>query len=447
MVAAALLAACIQAPTPDDGAGGLQVRQAPGALSTITDGSGKGATVTLPAGTLLLDGTRWVPAPSRLPLAAGASATLMPSPGEPWSGLQHDGRVVDVAADPTLRPWLDGRRVLELVEFMGATFPDRDPATASYARAVDWAAQHLEGLGYEVEVDPYGTRALPQTVCPPVPVSGRQACPASFANVVATKRGRIADGPVFVVGGHFDIVPQVTYGAYDNTAGAMSVVTLAEALAPYEFNATLVFALWGGEESGTLGSSFWLSSHAALRPRIASYWNMDTVGLSWPAPRLAPGPLRIHVGPEAGAPGSETQDPVQQRLTAWLSRVQHDWLRLPDEEAGHPLFVYSGAVEELPTTDHAAFMAMGVPSFVPETFSEVGAVLRIHTEMDTLDNMTRYAWDGTEADFTSPWASEADRQAAWDLAARSFEPVLSFAAYHLVLADQGWFNPIAAEEA
>ena len=429
-----LLPGCLQpapsGPAPDGRVGGLEVHYAPGALSTVRNPGAEAVAVGLPEGALLLEEGRFT-ARREATLAPGASLAFLPSPGRTGQQLTVAGTSHALQAEP-LPTLVNGTWVVEALKLQQERFPDRNPGHPNYDAALDWAAAEMRAWGYQVVVDEYATRDLPQAFCPPVPVSGQQACPASFANVVATKPGRDPLGPIVLVGGHYDIVPQVTHGAYDNTAGAMAVMAMARAVAPYAFNETLVFALWGGEESGVLGSSSWLATHPVERARLSAYWNSDTMGLTWPAPRLEPDPTHVVVGPEAGQGG----DPVKERLVAWARGLQAR-MGYPDEREGRVLFTYGGAVEELPTTDHLAFMAAGVPSFVPESFSKVSGKLRIHTEEDTLANITRYVWEGKEADFEAGPLAGQELAEAERLLAASFEPTMWFWFYHFIAADEG----------
>lgn len=413
---------------------GAALQYAPGAVSTVSGGEGG---IDLPAGTLILAGTQWTLHEGGVVAAAAATSgngtvTFLPSPGLSELVLGNE-----TFAAPTQSParFLDGGRVVELLQFQADNFPDRDPDHPNYAKSLDWAAQHLTTFGYDVEVDPYGFSDHLDAPCIPEPfLSGQQACLGSFANVVATKQGTDPLGPIVVVGGHYDIVPQITYGAYDNTAGAMTVVALAEAMANMTTRQTLVFALWGGEESGLLGSSFWLASHPAERARMSAYWNMDVVGLSWPAPLIGHVPLTLHVGPESN------EGPAPQAMLAWAQSLQTDWMQYAQANGTEANFVYVSGRGGVVTSDSAAFLAAGVPSFTPESYGSIGSVYRIHEETDTLENMTRFAWFGNDVDFDAPWPDNVTHAQARELVARSFDPYMWFFFYHVVVSDERGFG-------
>ena len=132
--------------------------------------------------------------------------------------LTADGVALDF--DPTtildyqesVTQFVSGESWYNLSEVQEANFPHRTPGQPNYAASQQYFAHYFRDLGYEVEVDPYGTTDLG---CVPVVA----ACPSSVANVVATKLGTEEPGKViFVAGGHYDMVPGTTHAAFDDTS-------------------------------------------------------------------------------------------------------------------------------------------------------------------------------------------------------------------------------------
>ena len=116
-------------------------------------------------------------------------------------------------------------------------------------------------------------------------------------------------------------------GINDNGSGAATLIEAAEAIGPDPPGARVRLAFWGAEELGLLGSRHYVRSlDRAERRRISAYLNFDMVG----SPNAVP---------ELYADGD-----------AELGRV----LR---RAAGRPL----GAVEVGGASDHAPFVAAGVP--------------------------------------------------------------------------------------
>src|SRR5688500_16365584 len=133
-----------------------------------------------------------------------------------------------------------------------------------------------------------------------------------------------------------------------------------------------MFGLWGGEENGILGSQFWVQSHPEMKARIVSYWNLDVIGMSWPAARNSPSPLVISAGPDVPTGESgQTQDPISQSMLTFARELQTDWLGFPNEVNGTTMFYYEGHASGQANgytgvnvqSDHTPFAAGGIPSY------------------------------------------------------------------------------------
>ncbi|BCS35126.1 amidohydrolase [Luteitalea sp. TBR-22] len=83
---------------------------------------------------------------------------------------------------------------------------------------------------------------------------------------------------VVMVGAHLDSV-NAGPGINDNGSGVAAVLETARMLARTPLQNRVRFALWGAEESGLIGSRFYLNSLSAEeRGTIASYLNFDMIG-------------------------------------------------------------------------------------------------------------------------------------------------------------------------
>ncbi len=88
---------------------------------------------------------------------------------------------------------------------------------------------------------------------------------------------------VVVVGGHLDHLGKwgdyVFNGADDNGSGSVGVLNLARAFAlnPDKPKRTVVFCLWTGEESGLLGSRYYVQNPAFPVDKTVAYVNMDMI--------------------------------------------------------------------------------------------------------------------------------------------------------------------------
>lgn len=355
---------------------------------------------------------------------------------------------------------LSGENWYDLEAYQHHNFPHRTPGQDNYALAIEYFAQFFADLGYEVEVDPFGTTDLTDAAgCSPVGLNS--LCPESLANVVATKPGTDPDaGILFVAGGHFDMVPGTTHAAFDDTSGTIATMELARAMAPFEFRHTLMFGLWGGEENGILGSQFWVQTHPIERTQIRSYWNLDVVGMTWPSPIPKPDPYVIAAGidvPTIPADGTPA-DPATQDLLGWAQHLQQDWFAFPETAAAADgsqidLWLYEGiAAGQLAgyagvnaQSDHTPFAAAGIPSYFIFNGDALAGdnPIGIHNERDTLWNMTKYAYWAEDAPLDEPLASldPAAVAAGKDALVRSIENTMWFPFYHAVLVDLGVYDP------
>ena len=98
-------------------------------------------------------------------------------------------------------------------------------------------------------------------------------------NVVAEKPGSNPAAGIYIIGAHLDdtsgSAPNLAPGADDNGSGSVAVLTAAELLAPYNFEATIRFVLFTGEEQGLWGSQAYASSVAA--EDLRGMLNMDMI--------------------------------------------------------------------------------------------------------------------------------------------------------------------------
>jgi hypothetical protein len=129
--------------------------------------------------------------------------------------------------------------------------------------AQEWIAEKFLAMGLDVEVMDF-----------PMP-SG----PASD-NVIATLVGTKYPDEFVVLGGHFD---SLTWsgpapGADDNASGTSGVIEIARILSQYEFDRSIIFCAFSGEEYGLYGSAAYASRCAQEGMNILGYFNMDMIG-------------------------------------------------------------------------------------------------------------------------------------------------------------------------
>lgn len=102
----------------------------------------------------------------------------------------------------------------------------------------------------------------------------------AYKNIIASLRGKDnVSGMVFVVGAHYDStssVPGNAPGATDNACGDAIVLELARVMSNYKFNHTINFAFWNAEETGSSGSSDYVTYAAEHSLDIPLYFNYDS---------------------------------------------------------------------------------------------------------------------------------------------------------------------------
>lgn len=437
----------------------------PGGIGKVWNKGDAAVTVHLPAGFLLVSGEDGrsgsfdVPSAEGLELGAGETRYHLAPPGADTVALQVGDETFTL--DPTgIRDFepsnthlLQGENVWDLSAHQEANFPHREPGNPNYYAAAEYFADFFEDLGYEVELDPYGTHdaSADGTTC--VEARGGTVCPESLLNIVATKPGTGDTGnAIFVAGGHFDMVSGTTHAAFDDTSGTVATLELARAMAPYEFENDLKFALWGGEENGLLGSQFWVQTNPDARANVLSYWNLDVVGMSWPAPLPQPDPVVIAAGPDtpsgtsgqAGGPAAEMLD--------WARDLQEIWLGYPSVADGRQIFLYEGVASGQATgyaavnaqSDHTPFIGAGIPAYFLFNGDALAGdnPVRLHTESDTLENMTKYSLWAADFDIEQAgWPGPEDQARGRAILSDSFEVAMWFPFYHAVLVDEGVHAP------
>jgi hypothetical protein len=305
-----------------------------------------------------------------------------------------------------------------------------------------------------VEVDPYGTNAVR----------------AQFANVVAYKYAKTdTSHPLWLgTGGHYDMVSNTIDAALDDTAGTLSTLAIAKALANVTTTHNIVYGLWGGEESGLQGSEFFTRTNPSIVAQMQMYVNLDANAFSWPGPQavakdgstpdcskpplpaqqtksaafFCPDPALITAGPDG---------PMADKLLNLMRSIQQKTaVGWPD-----PYFLYEyvgqgqvqGYAKINAQSDHTSFIAAGVPSYMLINADlEIANPPGFHNPRDTLDNWTKYEV------FNAPFDLEAEltpqeRALGERLVAQSIETYLwltfyAFLSYDLALLNAPVGTPV-----
>ncbi|HKR58201.1 MAG TPA: M28 family metallopeptidase [Pyrinomonadaceae bacterium] len=113
----------------------------------------------------------------------------------------------------------------------------------------------------------------------------RVLTPTVITNVVATLKGTQSEGRVYVVSGHYDSMCSSPTdakcdapGANDDASGTAAVLEMARAMAPYKFDATIVFMTVAGEEQGLLGATYFAEQAKQKGSDIEAMFTNDIVG-------------------------------------------------------------------------------------------------------------------------------------------------------------------------
>ena len=139
----------------------------------------------------------------------------------------------------------------------------RYSSTDSYDTACNWVQAKFEYYGMDAQQQTFSM--------------GSYNC----QNVIAEIPGTTDSTKVYIICGHLDSTsgsaPSIAPGADDNASGSSAVVEAARTLTGYEFEYTIRFICFGGEEQGLYGSSYYASQASAAGDDILGVINLDMV--------------------------------------------------------------------------------------------------------------------------------------------------------------------------
>ncbi len=135
-------------------------------------------------------------------------------------------------------------------------------------------------------------------------------------DVVAVQRGEVTPDEIYVIGGHYDSFASgglTAPGADDNASGTVGVLEAARILSRLEFEATIIYIGFSGEEQGLVGSRAWAGHARSQGLDIRGMLNLDMIGY------VAPG-------------GTADLDLILRSESSWLRDliVQTAGIYLPD---------------------------------------------------------------------------------------------------------------------
>ena len=124
-------------------------------------------------------------------------------------------------------------------------------------------------------------------------------------------------------------------GADDNATGTAGILEIARILSQYEFDRSIIFATWSGEEYGLYGSEAWASEAAQNDMNILGYFNIDMAGY------LEPGSY-IHTDVIAPASAAELKQFYRDVCAIYLPDFEVENGALSGGDSDHTSFNNAG---------------------------------------------------------------------------------------------------------
>lgn len=97
------------------------------------------------------------------------------------------------------------------------------------------------------------------------------------ANIIGRLPGQTEEEVIFIIDGHFDTVSN-SPGADDNGSGVVGMLEAMRVLATYNYKHTIKFIGFDLEETGTIGSSRYVSESIPPYEQIEGVFNFDMIG-------------------------------------------------------------------------------------------------------------------------------------------------------------------------
>jgi hypothetical protein len=193
------------------------------------------------------------PAPS----SESQSALKVPAPQTATAGLESplDPEILALSSQANVERIAGD--ILTLVGFgTRNTCSDNSGLLPGIGAARDWMVSQFAALpGVEVRLDPWT-------------YSGCAGSSRTLHNVIAWIPGSGNSDRLIVLGGHYDSRTTSSTdgnspapGANDSGSQAALILEIARMLAGHSFDATIVFALWSGEEQGLRGSAAFVNGN------------------------------------------------------------------------------------------------------------------------------------------------------------------------------------------
>ena len=167
----------------------------------------------------------------------------------------------------------DTARIIEMIQQINESmlyayhhglmqFGPRYTGTASCNLASQYIYDSFQAMGLSVEFDNWKVKGF------------------TSRNVVASLEGTDQGSTAqYILCGHYDTV-KAGPGADDDGSGAAAVLAIASVLCHYQFNHTIKFITFSGEEVGTYGSFSYARDASHRGDNIIAVLNMDMIGFA-----------------------------------------------------------------------------------------------------------------------------------------------------------------------
>jgi len=131
--------------------------------------------------------------------------------------------------------------------------------------ATQYVGEHFTNLGLAVEYHQWGGSTYP--------------------NVIATIPGLSNPDEIYIISAHLDDMPSgaTAPGADDNASGVVAALIAADILSQYQWDCTIRFGIWTGEEQGLNGSHAYAQRSYNNGENIAAVLNLDMIAWNTPA--------------------------------------------------------------------------------------------------------------------------------------------------------------------
>lgn len=187
-------------------------------------------------------------------------------------------------------------------------------------------------------------------------------------NVIATKTGTVYPDQYYILCAHYDATSNIPYtrapGADDNGSGTSAVLEGARVLFPYNFDYSVRFILFPGEEQGLHGSAAYANAAVNAGEQILGVINLDMIGYDG----NGDGQVEIHAGNLGSSQAIGTE--IIANLGDWSMNLTYQYHTSTSSSA----------------SDHSSFWAVGYPAVMMiEDFADFTPFY--HTTNDLLSTL------------------------------------------------------------